>query len=88
MTGTDHPRIMRADEEFLPMDALAEYLEHLNQASKELDFDKAREILLSVVKEYTPANDIDDLVWTRKLASGDSVPSDRIIDFPGRPTVT
>ncbi len=88
VTGTDHPRIMRADEDFLPMDVLAEHLDNINEASKQLDFDKAREILLSAVKEYDPANDIDDLVWTRKLASSDTVSSDRIIDFPGRPTVT
>ena len=88
VTGTDHPRIMRAAEDFLPMDVLNEHLQNLNEASKDLDFDKAREILLSAVKEYDPANEIDDLVWTRKLASGDTVSSDRIIDFPGRPTVT
>ncbi len=88
VTGTEHPRIMRADEDFLPMDVLSSHLQNISQASKVLDFDKAREILLSAVKEYVPANDIDDLVWTRKRASGDSVPSDRIIDFPGRPTVT
>ncbi len=88
VTGTEHPRIMRADEDFLPMEALSEHLENLNRASRDLDFDNAREILLSAVKEYSPQNEIDDLVFTRKVVAGDDTSSDRVIDFPGRSPVT
>ncbi len=84
VTGTDHQRIMRADEEHLPMEVLLQHLKTLNQASQDLDFDKAREVLISAVKEYAPSNGIEDLVWERKAASAGAVSADRIIDFPGQ----
>lgn len=69
VTGTEHPRILRADEEFLSFDALSRLLEELNAASQALDYDKARNILLSAVKEYEPPNGIDDLVWLKKTGT-------------------
>ncbi len=82
VTGTEHPRIMRADEECLMIDALLELLDELMDASIKLDYSRARDILLRAVKEYTPANGIDDLVWTRKTGTSDG--SDTIVDFPSR----
>ena len=85
VTGTDHPRIMRAHEDQLSMDELSGYLDEINAASSTLDFEKARTILLSAVKEYNPQNDIDDLVWTYKKAAGEERPADGgVIDFPRR----
>ena len=88
VSGTGHPRIMRADEDYLPKDVLSELLDHLRQASQDLDYEKARKILLTAVQEYDPQNGIDDLIWLQKLASGTSEDSDRVIDFPGRPQAT
>ena len=85
VTGTEHPRIMRADEDCLTLEALSELLDKLLQASQDLDYDKARKILLTAVKEYDPQHDIEDLIWARKIALGESVGKDRIIDFPTRP---
>ncbi len=85
VTGTEHPRIMRADEDCLTLEALSELLDNLRQASQDLDYDKARKILLTAVKEYDPQHDIEDLIWARKIALGESVGKDRIIDFPTRP---
>lgn len=82
VTGTEHPRIMRADEECLPIDALLELLDDLMGASGKLDYSRAREILLRAVKEYTPANGIDDLVWVKKTGTSDG--SDTVVDFPAR----
>lgn len=85
VTGTEHPRILRADEEMLSVEALNSSLDQLGEACASLDFDLAREVLLAAVKEYSPKNNIDDLVWLRKTAvvGGDS--SDRVVDFPGPP---
>ena len=69
VTGTEHPRILRADEEFLSFDALSRLLDELNTASLALDYDTARNILLSAVKEYEPPNGIDDLVWLKKTGT-------------------
>ena len=51
----------------------------------DLDYEKARTILLTAVDEYEPQNGIDDLLWLRKAASGDISAPDRVIDFPVRP---
>ena len=88
VAGTGHPRIMRADEDCLTMDVVTDLLDQLRQASQDLDYEKARNILLTAVKEYDPKNGIDDLVWVKKTASGETAGSDRVIDFPGRPPVS
>jgi FlaA1/EpsC-like NDP-sugar epimerase len=88
VSGTEHPRIMRADEEYLSAEVLSDLLDNLRKASQELDYEKARSILSTAVKEYSPQNGIDDLVWLRKAAYGDMEGPDRVIEFPGRPSAT
>ncbi len=85
VSGTEHPRIMRADEDCLTIETITDLLAKLGQASRDLDYERARKTLLAAVKEYDPQHDIDDLVWVRKIAAGKSGGKDRIIDFPGRP---
>jgi hypothetical protein len=70
------------------MEVLSKLLDGLKQASQDLDYEKARDLLLTAVKEYDPQNGIDDLIWLRKTASGDTEGPDRVIDFPGRPKAT
>ena len=79
VSGTEHPRIMRADEECLPSGALTEILKQLLDASSELDYERARELLMNGVREYQPANGIDDYLWGQKMVV---VEDDKIIDFP------
>ena len=85
VSGTDHPRIMRADEDSLALDEVNARLAELELASQRLDHTKAREVLLSVVHEYSPTNGIDDLVWLRKTGTDVEVSSDRVVDFPKKP---
>jgi FlaA1/EpsC-like NDP-sugar epimerase len=87
VSGTEHPRIMRADEDCLTIETITDLLAKLRQASRDLDYETARKTLLTAVKEYDPQHDIDDLVWVRKIAAGKGGGTDRIIDFPGRPPV-
>ena len=84
VSGTGHPRIMRADEDCLPAEALFGLLDELKQASQDLDYERARRILLTAVKEYDPQNSIEDHIWLRKAGSGGEQGPDRVIDFPGR----
>jgi FlaA1/EpsC-like NDP-sugar epimerase len=88
VSGTEHPRILRADEDFLNIQELSKCLDELEAASRELDHGKAREILLEAVLEYSPTNGIDDLVWLKKTGTeADPEPaSDRVVDFPKKPT--
>jgi FlaA1/EpsC-like NDP-sugar epimerase len=82
--GTEHPRILRANEDSLGEEILARLLEELVEASEQLDYDRARQVLFRAVKEYAPTNGLEDLVWLRK--SGGESRSDRqtIVDFPQR----
>ena len=84
VTGTEHPRILRAHEDHLPQSEVDRVLAELKDASQSLDYDRARTILMGAVKEYSPTNGIDDLVWLKKTGTeshaGDS--SDRVVDFP------
>ena len=79
VSGTEHPLIMRADEDYVPISVLLKLLSELMDTSLALDYDRARAILLSAVKEYSPSNGIDDLVWLRKHKAKES---DTIVDFP------
>ena len=82
--GTEHPRIMRADEDSLTQETLSQLLDDLAEASDQLDYDSARDILMRAVKEYTPRNGIDDLVWVRKTGSDTGSEGDTVVDFPTR----
>ena len=85
VSGTEHPRILRADEDCLSMDELQQCLDALENASKRLDYDTAREILLRSVQEYNPKNGIDDLVWRKKTGMQMASGFDGIVDFPKKP---
>jgi FlaA1/EpsC-like NDP-sugar epimerase len=82
VSGTEHPRIMRADEGFLSFEELDGLLQELLDASRALDHDRARDTLLRAVKEYSPTNGIDDLVWLKKTGTEADTTSDRVVDFP------
>jgi FlaA1/EpsC-like NDP-sugar epimerase len=84
VTGTGHPRILRADEEFLSPDALAVLIDELAVAAQERDYDRARELLSKSVKEYCPTNGIDDLVHLSRGDTAKSAGADTIVDFRGK----
>ena len=64
--GTEHPSIMRAEEDFLRWDELEGLLDRLWNACRRLDCEQARELLLSGVKGYTPTSEVADLVWRER----------------------
>jgi FlaA1/EpsC-like NDP-sugar epimerase len=84
VTGTRHPRILRADEDFLSPDALSVLTDALAVAAEERDYDRARELLSRSVKEYSPSDDIDDLVHLSKSDTDKSADADTVVDFPGK----
>jgi FlaA1/EpsC-like NDP-sugar epimerase len=65
VTGTDHPRILRAIEHSLPWEAVRELLDELLAAMDHFDCSGARDILMRGVREYAPAEKIQDSVWLR-----------------------
>jgi FlaA1/EpsC-like NDP-sugar epimerase len=66
VTGTEHAMIMRAIEHSPPWLQVQQVLEELSGALNRFDCDRARQLLMQTVAEYKPAQDIQDLVWSRK----------------------
>jgi FlaA1/EpsC-like NDP-sugar epimerase len=81
VSGTRHPRIMRADETFLPFDTLWELIRDLQAAAMGLDYARARNLLTQAVTEYRPSNGIDDLVWLSKNGGDMPKETDSVIPF-------
>ncbi|HFQ4975270.1 TPA: polysaccharide biosynthesis protein [Vibrio vulnificus] len=74
--GTDHERIMTANEQFLPLEEFNQILDNLDKACHEFDHETIRQILLETPTGFNPTDGIGDLVWNakRKLnASKDKV---------------
>jgi FlaA1/EpsC-like NDP-sugar epimerase len=81
VTGTGHPRIMRADEDYLALETVSGLLDELKQASQNLDYERARKILLTAVREYDPQNGIDDLLWMQKTGANEDGGDRTIVKF-------
>ncbi|MDQ6994437.1 MAG: nucleoside-diphosphate sugar epimerase/dehydratase, partial [Mariprofundaceae bacterium] len=64
--GTEHPLIMRANEEMIAWQELEVLLENMQQASQDFDVQAVRELLLTLVNGYQPETDIHDWVWHKK----------------------
>jgi FlaA1/EpsC-like NDP-sugar epimerase len=84
VSGTDHPRIMRANEDFLPSHVLEPMLNELRDASNRLEYDATCEILNKLVREYVPNTNIDDLLWAQKTGTAANSPTPTVVDFPKR----
>jgi FlaA1/EpsC-like NDP-sugar epimerase len=63
VTGTEHPRILRAMEHSLTWEQMRNVLEDLAACSMRFDCERAREVLLRAVPEYRPSDKVQDLVW-------------------------
>jgi FlaA1/EpsC-like NDP-sugar epimerase len=64
--GTEHPGIMRAEEDFLPWNEIKPLIDQLWIACQRLDCTKARETLLRAVVGYSPTKEVEDLVWRHR----------------------
>ena len=75
--GTDHPSIMRAEEEYLSWDVLEPMLEDLWKACHRLDCVAGRNLLLKAVSGYSPGEVVSDLVWQERNRGSDGALPDR-----------
>jgi FlaA1/EpsC-like NDP-sugar epimerase len=82
VTGTRHPRILRADEDFLSSDTLAALIGELAIATEERDHDRARSLLSRCVREFSLSDGIEDLVEQSKNSGVKSAEADTVIEFP------
>lgn len=67
VSSTEHPKIMRANEELLAWPELKALLERLNRACDEGDCEQIRALLREGVKGYMPENELVDLQYRRRL---------------------
>ncbi len=66
VTGTEHPKIMRAEEDFLPWSVLESMLKDMQAGCDRLDLDAIRQILITAVVGFEPEQLSDDLMWVEK----------------------
>ncbi|MFK7864379.1 MAG: polysaccharide biosynthesis protein [Pseudohongiellaceae bacterium] len=63
VTGTEHPKIMRAEEETLSWDSLEVLIEKLEAACKRLDIETIRTLLVEAVDGFEPKQEASDPTW-------------------------
>jgi FlaA1/EpsC-like NDP-sugar epimerase len=66
VSGTDHPMIMRAFEHTPSWAEVQQLLADMRQALEQANCEKVRELLTEAVREYCPAEQMHDLVWTAR----------------------
>ena len=63
VTGTEHPKIMRAEEETLPWETIEPLLNRLEQACLRTDLTDIRAVLLDAVDGFEPKEEVSDPLW-------------------------
>lgn len=63
VTGTEHPKIMRAEEETLDWNALQGLLQRLEKACQEIDLPEIKSVLLEAVDGFEPKEEVSDPLW-------------------------
>ena len=68
VSPTEHPMIMRADEEYFTWDVLRGVLSKLLEAVERDDYPQVRVLLREVVSGYVPEGEIVDLIYQQRRA--------------------
>ncbi len=74
VTGTEHPKIMRAEEDSLPAEQLNPMLQRLEQACLNYDFRELRQVLKEAVDGFDPKEETIDPLWTTPREVTQSAP--------------
>ena len=84
VSGTQHPRIMQAKEDYIDWEELEPLVAELEVTSRALDRVRARQILRDSVREYDPRNGIEDLVWVSQQKISVDAEPDTVVNFPSK----
>ena len=71
VSGSKHPKIMRADEEKIPLDKVSQYITDIEIACLNYDTNKLKNLLLEVISGYSSSEGIVDPVWNQILGKDD-----------------
>jgi FlaA1/EpsC-like NDP-sugar epimerase len=63
VTGTGHPKIMRAKEETLSWGELEILLSRLERACQQIDLKEIRKLLMEAVVGFEPKDEVSDPQW-------------------------
>jgi FlaA1/EpsC-like NDP-sugar epimerase len=63
VTGTEHPKIMRAEEETLSWETLKPMIKRLEKACQNIDLPEIRSILMEAVDGFEPKEEACDPLW-------------------------
>ena len=74
VTGTVHPRIMRAEEEAYTWDEIMIHVQQLVKEINQSNCESVRELLINVVKGYQPSGDIEDNLWKVNMNKSNPAP--------------
>jgi len=80
VTGTEHPKIMRAEEDHLPWEELEKMLVELEDACQRLDLAAIRRILIKAVDGFQHTGLKDDLLW--RASEPGAVPAESELRAP------
>jgi FlaA1/EpsC-like NDP-sugar epimerase len=80
VTGTVHPKIMRAEEETLTWDTLEPLLNRLERACRDIDLAEIRSVLMEAVDGFEPKEEACDPLWEVYYAREDDTGADGVPD--------
>lgn len=74
VTGTLHPRIMRAEEDAYTWNEIQTYLERLKDSINQSNSEEVRQLLVEVVKGFIPSGKNEDVLWGENIPSHKAKP--------------
>ena len=86
VTGTEHPKIMRAEEDALTLAEMETLIARLQIACKRLDLSQIREILMAAVDGFEPKEGASDPLWHAEAQMLDDPATKAEIDANGKVT--
>ena len=75
VTGTEHPKIMRAEEDSLPAEQLNPMLQRLERACLNYDFQELQQVLKEAVDGFDPKEETIDPLWADPRETPQSAPA-------------
>jgi len=63
VTGTEHPKIVRAEEETLSWEVLQRLLDRLRKACSQIDLQEIKTVLMVAVDGFEPKEEVSDPLW-------------------------
>lgn len=69
VTGTEHPKIMRAEEVTLSWEDLKNLLQRLEVACQQIDLPEVKAVLMDAVDGFDPKEEVSDPLWSHAQGS-------------------